>query len=117
MKVSLTLAAVVLATCAGPVLASGFDCVAPEFPQRSTSKESVRRVQKQVKSWRACYAGQDLAGQTNADAQKLNAEVETALERWMEATRSASARNAANLATLAHIERERTLYLRSYQLR
>lgn len=117
MNVSLTLAAALLATCAAPALASGFDCIAPEFPQRSTSNESARRVQKQVKLWRACYAGHDLAGQANADAQKLNAEVETGLQNWMDATRLASSRSGANEATLAHIERERTLYLRSIRLR
>lgn len=117
MKITLALAAVMLATCGAPALASGFDCVAPEFPQRSKSSESVRRIQKQVQSWRACYTGYEVAGHANADAQKLNAEVETELEKWISATRLASRRNPVNAAVLSHIERERTYYLRTVQLR
>lgn len=117
MKINLALAAALLTICATPALASSFDCVAPEFPQRSSSNESVRRIQKQVQSWRACYAGVEMSGHANADAQKLNAEVETGLEKWIEATRLASRRNRVNAAVLSHIERERTLYLRTVLVR
>lgn len=117
MKITFALAAALLVTCAPPVLASGFDCVAPEFPQRSSSTESARRIQKQVQSWRSCYSGYEVSGTANADAQKLNAQVETELEKWIAATRLASGRNPANAAVLSHIERERTYYLRMVQLR
>lgn len=117
MKASLTLVTVVLALATAPVLASGFDCVAPEFPQKSTSNEGVRRVQKQINSWRTCYAGQDAVGHATQDAQKLNAEVDAGIQKWIDATRAASARSAVSPGTLAAIERERTDYLRSVQLR
>lgn len=117
MKITLALVAVMLIICGTPAIASGFDCVAPEFPQRSSSNESVRRIQKQVQLWRACYTGYEVAGNANADAQKLNAEVETEVEKWIAATRQASSRNPANAAMLSDIERERTNYLRTVQLR
>lgn len=117
MKVSLTLAMFLLASATAPAQASGFDCVAPEFPHRSSSNESVHRVQKQIKTWRSCYAGQEAAGHVTPDAQKLNAEVDAGIQKWIDATRSASARNPVNAAVLAHIERERTNYLRSGHLR
>ena len=117
MKSFLTLVTVVLAAATAPALASGFDCVAPEFPQKSTSNDSVRRVQKQINAWRACYAGQDAVGHATQDAQKLNAEVDAGIQKWIDATRAVSGRNAVNPGTLAIIERERTDYLRSVQLR
>ncbi|NML61245.1 hypothetical protein HHL21_09165 [Massilia sp. RP-1-19] len=106
-----------LALADAPALASGFDCVAPEFPQKSTSNESVRRVQKKINSWRACYAEQGAVGPATQDAQKLNAEVDAGLQKWIDATRAASGRNSVSAGTLATIERERTDYLRSVQLR
>ena len=117
MKAFLTLVTVVLAAATAPVLASGFDCVAPEFPHKSTSNESVRRVQKQINSWRTCYAEQGAVGHTPQDAQKLNAEVDAGIQKWLEATRAATGRNSVSAGTLAMIERERTDYLRSVQLR
>lgn len=117
MKSFLTLAALVLAAASAPALASGFDCVAPEFPEKSTSNESVRRVQKQIDSWRVCYAGQDATGHATQDAQKLNAEVDAGIQKWIDATRAAASRGTVSPRTLATIERERTDYLRSVQLR
>lgn len=117
MKVFLALVAVALASCAAPVLASGFDCVPPEFPQRSTSAENVRQVQKQIRSWRTCYVGHGAIGYATQDAQKLNAEVDAALQKWLDATRASAGRHAVAAAALADIERERTDYLRSVQLR
>ena len=112
-----TLVAVLLAAATGPALASSFDCVPPEFPQKSTSNESLRRVQKQINSWRACYAEQGAVGHTPHDAQKLNAEVDAGIQKWIDATRAATGRNSVSAGTLAAIERERTDYLRSIQLR
>lgn len=112
-----TLAAAVLAAATAPALASGFDCVAPEFPQKSTSNESIRKVQKKINSWRACYAEQDAGGHATQDAQKLNAEVDAGIQKWLDATRAAHGRNSVSAGTLLTIERERTDYLRSVQLR
>lgn len=112
-----TLVAAVLAAATAPALASGFDCVAPEFPQKSTSNEGVRKVQKKINSWRACYAEQDAVGHATQDAQKLNAEVDAGIQKWLDATRAANGRNAVSAGTLLTIERERTDYLRSVQLR
>jgi hypothetical protein len=112
-----TLVAVTLAAATAPALATSFDCVQPDFPQKSTSNESVRRVQKQINSWRACYAEQGAVGHTPQDAQKLNAEVDAGIQKWLEATRAATGRNSVSAGTLATIERERNDYLRSVQLR
>lgn len=116
MKARLTLATLMLASAAAPALASSFDCVAPEFPHRSITSEGVHRVQKQIKSWRDCYASQEAAGQVTADAQKLNAEVDADIQKWIDATRAAS-RNSTSAAVLAHIENERARYLRTRHLR
>jgi hypothetical protein len=117
LALALALAALALASCAGRALASGFDCVQPEFPQRSTSSENVRQVQKQIRSWRTCYAGYGAIRHTSQDAQKLNAEVDASLQKWLDATRALTARNALAAGALADVERERTDYLRSVQLR
>ena len=109
MKVSLALVAV--------ALASGFDCVQPEFPQRSNSTDSVRQVQKQVRSWRTCYAGYGAIRYASQDAQRLNAEVDAGLQRWLDATRATAGRRAVSAVALADVERERLDYLRSVQLR
>jgi hypothetical protein len=117
MKVSLALVAVALASITAPALASGFDCVPPEFPLRSTSNENARQVQKQVRSWRTCYVGFGAIRYATQDAQKLNAEVDAGLQKWLDATRAAAGRHAVAPGVLADIERERTAYLRSVQLR
>lgn len=117
MNVFLTLARVVLAAATAPALAASFDCVQPDFPQKSTSNESVRRVHKQINSWRACYAEQGAVGQATQDAQKLNAEVDAGIQKWIDATRAATRRNSVSAGTLATIERERADYLRSVPLR
>ena len=116
MKASLNLAVFTLACASAPALASSFDCVAPDIPSRSVTREGVHRVQKQIKHWRACYAVQDASGQVGADAQKLDAQVDADIQKWMDATRSASS-NPANAAVLAHIERERIRYMQSRHLR
>ena len=116
MKASLTLARLALAFVVAPAMASSFDCVAPELPERSVTRESVHRVQKQIKTWRACYADQEASGNATADAQKLNAEVDADIQKWMDGTRLSS-RNSASSAVLAQIERERIHYLRTRHFR
>ena len=116
MKASLTLAQLALALASAPVMASSFDCVAPELPERSVTREGVHRVQKQIKTWRACYAGQEASGNATADAQKVNAEVDADIQKWMDGTRLSS-RGSASSAVLAQIEQERIRYLRLRHLR
>lgn len=116
MKASLALVPFVLALAAAPAMASSFDCVAPELPDRSVTREGVHRVQKQIRTWRACYADQEASGNATTDAQKLNAEVDADIQKWMDGTRLAS-RNPASSAVLAQIEQERMRYMRSRHLR
>jgi hypothetical protein len=116
MKASLVLVRLALTLAAAPAMASSFDCVAPDLPERSVTREGVHRVQKQIKTWRACYAGQEAAGNATADAQKLNAEIDADIQKWMDGTRLAS-RSSASSAVLAQIEQERMRYLRLRQLR
>lgn len=82
---------VALTLACGPVLAqaASFDCVSPVFPEQSTSNKNVRRVEKQVKAWRTCYASYR-ARHDSADAARLNAEVDADFEKWMAATRAHS---------------------------
>lgn len=116
MKACLTLAALMLASAAAPAQATSFDCVAPDLPDRSITNQGVQRVQKKIKTWRDCYASQEAAGHVTADAQKLNAEVDAGIQKWIDATRAVS-RNPASAAVIAHIEHERARYLRSRHLR
>jgi len=116
MKASLNLAVFMLVCASAPALASSFDCIAPEIPSRSVTREGVHRVQKQIKTWRACYAGQEASGRAGSDAQRLDAEVDAEIQKWMDATRLASS-SPANAAVLAHIERERIRYMQSRHLR
>lgn len=110
MKASLPLAMLIMVSTAAPALATSFDCVAPELPLRSTTEADVHRVQKKIKIWRSCYAGQHAAGQVTPDAQKLNVEVHADIQKWIDATRAVSP-NPINASLLAYIERERNDYL------
>ena len=118
MKASLHLAAFTLAcaTAPAPALASSFDCVAPEIPSRSLTREGAHRVQKQIKTWRACYAEREASGHANSDAQRLDAQVDADIQKWMDATRAASS-SPASAAVLARIERERIRYMQARHLR
>ncbi|MES2320072.1 MAG: hypothetical protein V4631_21555 [Pseudomonadota bacterium] len=101
MKITLSIL-FVLACCATSVQAATFDCVAPVFPGNSTSNEGVRRVEKQVKKWRACYdAYRVTPGAT--DVSKLDAEVNANLAKWTAATRAYSngQGNSQNIANRA----------------
>lgn len=89
--------------------ASGFDCEAPKLPERSTSNEGVRRVQKQVRIWHRCYKAQAASGQVTADAERMRAEVDSDIVRWLENTRATSRSHAGPLGS---IERERRTFLR-----
>ena len=110
MKFSCLLAPLLLAAGMAPALASGFDCVQPSLPERSTTNESVRRVQKQIRAWYACYSDFAATGQATRDAERVGAEVDADIGRWLENTRAYSKQNRSHLA---HFERERSKSLRA----
>lgn len=92
---------------AGSAQAASFDCVAPVFPDHSTSKEGVRRVEKQVREWRACSAAQR-ASAKSVQVDRLNTEVDANLSKWITATRAYSHGSSRN--ALTQMERERVEY-------
>lgn len=86
-----------------------FTCVAPVFPSYSATPECARRVEKQVREWRACNVERASA----IDARKLmqiNEEVNARLEKWLVATRTYSNGQADGQNTLTRIERDRIDY-------
>lgn len=88
---------------------AGFTCVAPVFPSYSASPECARRVEKQVREWRACNVERASA----IDARKLveiNDAVNARLEKWLVATRSYSNGQADGQSVLSRIERDRIDY-------
>jgi hypothetical protein len=108
LKTSLT---VILACVlgAGQAQAASFDCVAPVFPAQSTSKEGVRRVEKAVRQWRACKAAH-AAEPATVDVDRLDAEVDASLAKWLAATRAYSSGQFNGQAVLAQFEREKVEY-------
>ena len=100
---------VLMVAIMAPAAASSFDCVQPELPARSTSNESVRRVQKKIKVWDNCFAGHTVNGYAAPDAEKLNLEVHASVRAWLENTRAYSRGHAE---ILAGIERDRRTFLR-----
>jgi hypothetical protein len=87
MKPLMPIVALTLAWAPLLAQAASFDCVSPVFPEQSTLKQNVRRVEKQVKAWRTCYASYRVR-HDSADAARLNAEVDADFEKWMAATRT-----------------------------
>lgn len=110
MKFSCLLAPLLLTAGMAPALASSFDCVQPSLPERSTTNESVRRVQKQVRAWYACYSDFAATGETTRDAERVAADVDADIGRWLENTRAYSKQNRSYLA---HFEAQRSKSLRA----
>lgn len=95
-----------LAFGAGSAQAASFDCVAPVFPDHSTSKESVRRIEKQVREWRTCNAAYRSTVQS-VQVDRLNTEVDANLAKWIAATRAYS---GGSSHMLTEMEREKVDY-------
>lgn len=108
VKTSLSLL-LVLACAAASAQAASYDCVAPVFPDHSTSNEGVRRIEKQVKQWRACKDSQR-AEMDTLEAERLNAEVEASLGKWINATRAYSKGQLNGRGTLTQMERDKADY-------
>jgi uncharacterized protein len=89
--------------------AASFDCVAPVFPDHSTSNEGVRRIEKQVRQWRACNAAHR-AESMSAEVSRLNTEVEVNLARWIAATRANSHGQFNGQSALTQMESEKVEY-------
>ena len=105
MKLTLSLF-FVLACGAASAQAATFDCVAPVFPDHSTSNEGVHRVDKQVKQWRDCYQAY-LATPAAADVSQRNAEVESQRARWIASTQGYSNGQAVSQDSLTLVERDK----------
>ncbi|HEX8612434.1 MAG TPA: hypothetical protein VF800_14200 [Telluria sp.] len=106
MAISRILASLALACGAASVQAASFDCVSPEFPDKSVSSQAARRVDDQVRAWEKCYA-QFRASHWSIDAARQNDEVAAGVERWMTLSRSTSrARGAEAPARVARGKRD-----------
>ncbi len=105
MKSTLTLF-FALACGASSAQAATFDCVAPVFPDHSTSNEGVRRVDKQVKQWRACYQAY-LATPAAADVSQRSADVEANRARWIASTQRYSNGQAVSQDSLTLVDRDK----------
>ena len=92
---------------AGHAQAASFDCVAPVFPDHSTSREAVRRIEQQVRQWRACTAAHR-ATAASVQVDKLNTEVDAGLAKWIAATRAYAHGSGRHMLT--EIEREKVDY-------
>lgn len=82
-------------TSVASVHAASFDCVSPEFPDKSVSSQAARRIDEQVRAWEKCYA-QFRATHWSIDAARQNDEVAAGLERWMTLARTPAASNPAS---------------------
>jgi hypothetical protein len=98
-----------LALGAASAQAASFDCVAPVFPAHSSSNEGVRRVEKQLRQWRACYAAHNTRV-ASVEVDKLNAEVDANLAKWIAATRFYSKGQSGGHERLTQMEREKAEY-------
>ena len=108
MKISLTMF-LMLAFNAASAQAASFDCVAPDFPAQSTSSEGVRRVEKQVRQWRACKASHRLE-MSSAEVERLSTEVDTRLAKWIASTRAYSNGHSGGQRVLTEMEQEKVEY-------
>lgn len=108
MRPSLTLCLALLAGAA-PAQAASFDCVAPVFPAHSTSKEGVRRIEKQVRQWRACNAAHR-SGVEAVQVDRLNTEVDAGLAKWIAATRAYAHGQFNGQHMLTQMEHEKAEY-------
>jgi hypothetical protein len=94
MALSRIFPSLALACGAASVHAASFDCVTPEFPDKSVSSQAARRVDEQVRAWEKCYA-QFRASQWSIDAARQNDEVAAGVERWMTLVRAPAPASAA----------------------
>ena len=100
---------VMLAFGSAPAQAASFDCVEPDFPAQSTSSEGVRRVEKQVRQWRACKASHR-SEMGSAEVERLSTEVDARLAKWIASTRAYSNRQASGQRVRTEIEQEKAEY-------
>ncbi len=98
-----------LAVGAQGARAASFDCVAPEFPIQSTSTESVRRVEKQVRQWRACNAAHRTE-MGSAEVERLNTDVDARLAKWIASTRAHGNGQGGGQRVLTALEQEKVEY-------
>lgn len=106
MALSRIFPSLALACGAASVQAASFDCVSPEFPEKSVSAQAARRVDEQVRAWEKCYA-QFRASHWSIDAARQNDEVAAGVERWMTLSRApARARGAEAPAKVARGKRD-----------
>jgi hypothetical protein len=85
------------------------DCPQPEFPSRSTSTESVRRVEKSLKAWRACFraaVGQQQSVDDMVAASREYQLVKARHEAWVAATIQNSNGQAYGRLASARVERD-----------
>lgn len=108
VKPSLSICLLLLA-CANTAQAASFDCVAPVFPAHSTSKEGVRRIEKQVRQWRACNATHR-SGMVAVQVDRLNTEVEAGMVKWIAATRAYANGQFNGRHMLTQMEHEKAEY-------
>jgi hypothetical protein len=100
-----------LACGAASAQVAPFNCVAPVFPDHSNSNEGVRRVDKQVKKWRACY--QAYRAQPDApDMSTLDAEVDANHARWVRATQGYSNGQGTTQDAMSRPDRDRVTTVR-----
>lgn len=108
MKTALTIF-FVLACAATSVRAASFDCVAPVFPDHSTTSDGVRRVEKDVRQWRACNAAH--RGQVDTlEVDRIKADVELSLHKWIVSTRLYASHQFQVLHALNQLERDKGDY-------
>ncbi|RSZ57746.1 hypothetical protein HF313_28040 [Massilia atriviolacea] len=96
MALSRIIPSLALACGAASVQAASFDCVSPEFPDKTVSSQAARRVDDQVRAWEKCYA-QYRASHWSIDAARQNDEVAAGVERWT-LTRASATASAASTA-------------------
>lgn len=85
------------------------DCPQPDFPSRSTSTESVRRVEKALKAWRTCFraaAGQQQNVDEMVAASREYQQVKTRHEAWIAATVQYSNGQSYGRLASARVERD-----------
>jgi hypothetical protein len=85
------------------------DCPQPDFPSRSTSTESVRRVEKSLKAWRTCFraaAGHQQSVDGMVAASREYQQVKARHEAWVAATIQYSNGQAYGRLASARVERD-----------
>lgn len=88
------------------------ECTAPVFPAQSTSAEGIRRVEKQVIQWRQCHAAR-AAGQDASETARQENDVDSAMQKWANATRLYANGQLNGGLTQISIERDQREHLAS----